>query len=147
MPNQRACGASATSERTRPWNCGAYFNMCIYVLYVLMSLVCPIRMPAALRRHQEKHAPGFLVPCVFCRLVLLLAWCAQSACLRRFANLRKNTPLEFWSKYLVYFVDFCHFQLGVPNQRACGASATSETTRPWMFGACFNMFIYFLICL
>ena len=28
-------------------------------------------------------------------------------CLRRFGDLRKNTPLEFWSMYLVHFVDFC----------------------------------------
>ena len=28
------------------------------------------------------------------------------------------------------------FWLGVPNQRACGASPTSEKTRPWNFGPC-----------
>ena len=28
-------------------------------------------------------------------------------CLRRFGDLRKNTPLDFWSMYLVDFVDFC----------------------------------------
>ena len=27
-------------------------------------------------------------------------------CLRRFGDLRKNTPLEFGSMYLVYFIDF-----------------------------------------
>ena len=32
------------------------------------------------------------------------------SCLRRFGDLRKNTPLEFWSMYLVGFVDFCQFQ-------------------------------------
>ena len=31
--------------------------------------------------------------------------------LRRFGDLRKNTPLEFWSMYLVYFIDFCWFLL------------------------------------
>ena len=73
VPNQRACGASATSEKTRPWNFGACFNMFIYVFFVLMSLVCPISMPAALRRPQKKHAPGILeqVPCVFCRFLLI----------------------------------------------------------------------------
>ena len=36
------------------------------------------------------------------------AWCR--CCLRRFGDLRKNTPLDFWSMYPVYFVDVCRFQ-------------------------------------
>ena len=78
---------------------------------VSFSLVCPIRMPAALRRPQQKHTPGILehVSFVFCRFLLLLAWCAQSACLWRFGDLRKNTLLEFWSMYLVCFTFFCCF--------------------------------------
>ena len=66
-------------------------------------------MPAALRRPQKKHAPGFLehVPCVLCRFVLLVS-----------PLLRNNKN-----------------KLGVPNQRACGASPTPEKTRPWIFGA------------
>ena len=64
---------------------------------VTFSLVFPMSMPAALRRPQEKHTPGILehVPYVFCRFVLCLAWCSQSACLRRFGE--KTRPLEFWS--------------------------------------------------
>ena len=37
--------------------------------------------------------------------------CASGGrCLRRFGDLRKNTPLEFWSTYLVYLVVFSWFQ-------------------------------------
>ena len=35
-----------------------------------------------------------------------------------------------------YITPFYVFELGVPNQRACGASPTSEKTRPWNFGPC-----------
>ena len=71
-------------------------------------------LPAALRRPQKKHAPGILehVSCVLCRLLLI-------------------------------FVDFYYFLLvlGSPSPvrlvvAACGASATSEKTRPWIFGTC-----------
>ena len=31
------------------------------------------------------------------------------ACLRRFGDLRKNTPLEFWNMHFVNFVDFVIF--------------------------------------
>ena len=99
-------------------------------------------LPAALRRPQKKQAPGFVehVPCVFWRFWLLLAWCAQSACLRRFGDLRKSTPLEFWSMCLVDFVMFNDFR--APQTlcgcvaAACGASAPSEKTHSWIVGAC-----------
>ena len=73
VPNQRACGASPTSEKTRPWIFGAGI-LCILLIFVTFSLVCPISVPAALRRPQKKHAPGILehVPCVFCRFVLFV---------------------------------------------------------------------------
>ena len=62
--------------------------------------------------------------------------CLCPSCLRRFGDLRKNTPLDFWSMYLVSFVIFCRFQppqaLCVCVRAACGASATSEKTRPWI---------------
>ena len=108
------------------------FDMFICVFAVFMSLVRPISLPAALRRPQKNHAPGFLehVPCVFCRFSLLSAWCAHSACLRRFADLRKTTPLDFWSMYPVYLANFRYFQPGAPTQPACGASPTSEKTPP-----------------
>ena len=78
-------------------------------------------LPAALRRPQKKHAPGFWehVSCVFCRLLLMcmnlpalgspsrVRLCG--GCLRRFGDLRKNTPLEFWSMYLVDLVNFHRF--------------------------------------
>ena len=74
MPNQRVCGASATSAKTRSWTLGACFNMFICAFDVFMSLVCPISVPAALRRPQKKHAPEIWehVPCVFCRFMLFL---------------------------------------------------------------------------
>ena len=80
------------------------FDVFVCVFGAFMSLVCPISMPAALRRPQKKHAPGILehVPCVFCRFVLLV-----STLLRNSKN-----------------------KVGVPNQRACGASATSEKNTP-----------------
>ena len=40
------------------------------------------------------------------------------------------TVLELWRMYLLSFIDLQYFQLGVPNARACGASPTSEKTRP-----------------
>ena len=96
------------------------FDMSICVFDMFMSLVCPISVPAALQRPQKKHAPVILeqVSCVFCRLLSLLAWCVQSACLRRFADLSKNTPLEFWTMCLMYFVIFCVF-LAWCAQSAC----------------------------
>jgi len=61
---------------------------------------------------------------------------------------QKNTPLEFWSMYLVDFVDFCRFRgplaLCVCVAAACGASATSEKTLPWIFGTCIVDFVDFL---
>ena len=62
------------------------------------------------------------------------------SCLRRFGDLRKNTPLEFWSMYLADFVIFNDFR--APQAlcgcvaAACGASAPSKKTRPWIFGVC-----------
>ena len=100
----------ADLRKNTPLEFGSMY-LVYFVDFVTFSLVCPIRVPAALRRPQKKHAPGFLeqVCCVFCWFLSLLAWCAQSACLRRFADLRKNTPPEFWSMYPVCFVDFCLF--------------------------------------
>jgi hypothetical protein len=57
--NTRACGASATSEKRPPWNFGACI-LCILSICVAFSLVCPMRLPAALWRPQKKHALGFL---------------------------------------------------------------------------------------
>ena len=68
-----ACGASATSEKTRPWN----FGVCILRILSFLTISGPPKpfaavsqLPAALRLPQ------------------------------------KNTPLDFWSMYLVDFVIF-----------------------------------------
>ena len=63
----------ADLRKTRPWNFGAC-TFCVLSIFVTFSLVCPISMPAALRRPQKKHAPGILehVPCVFCRFLVFL---------------------------------------------------------------------------
>ena len=108
VPNQRACGASPTSKKTRPWNFGPC-TLCILLFVVAFSLVCPISVPAALRWPQKNTPLGFwtMCPMYFVIFFVFLAWCAQSACLRRFADLRKNTPLEFWTVYPMYFVNFC----------------------------------------
>ena len=81
VPNEHACGASPTSEKTRPWNFGAC-TLCVLPNFVVFSLVCPMSMPAALRRPQKKHAPGILehVPCVFCRFLLFLVSGASFGC-------------------------------------------------------------------
>ena len=44
------------------------FDVFVCVFVVFMWLVCPISVPAALRRPQKKHAPGFWeqVSCVIC---------------------------------------------------------------------------------
>ena len=56
------------------------------------------------------------------------AWCR--CCLRRFGDLRKNTPLDFWSMYLMYVVDFVDF--GVPkwyrHRMTPTATAASQQT-------------------
>ena len=68
-------------------------------------------LPPAVRRPQKKYAPGFLehVSCGFSRFLSILGSppsCATGGgCLRRFGDLRKNTPLDFWSMYLVDLVD------------------------------------------
>ena len=51
----------------------------------------------------------------------------------------KNTPLEFWSMYLVDFVDFCRFE--GPSKHPVvyvlpAGAFFSQKTRPWNFGAC-----------
>ena len=65
---------------------------------------------AALRLPQKKHPFGVLeyVSCVFCHFLFFFldSRVRLCGCLRRFADLRKNTPLEFWSMHLVCFVDF-----------------------------------------
>ena len=52
-----------------------------------------------------------MLVCLHALLMCLWAWCAQSACLRRLADLKKNTPMGLWSRYLVYSVNVCCFQL------------------------------------
>jgi hypothetical protein len=79
---------------------------------------------------------GFRVP----------AGCVCGSCLQRFADLRENTPLQFWRMYLLCFLvfqyDFGFFcvlrvaQQGASVAAACRASPTSEKTRPCNFGAC-----------
>ena len=44
--------------------------------------------------------------------------CLCPSCLRRFGDLRKNTPLDCWSMYLVYFVDYCWFFMILPVLRS-----------------------------
>ena len=81
-------------------------------------------LPAALRRPQKKHAPGILehVSCVFCRFLSISAKC-------------------YWLFMICSDLNcFCRFE-GLPAGcvcvvAACGASATSDKTRPWNFGAC-----------
>ena len=49
------------------------------------------------------------------------------------ADLRTNSPLVFWSMYIVHvfvFLDCCYFYLGVPNQHACGEALTLEKHAP-----------------
>ena len=87
-----------------PSESAAPCRICVFGMF--MSLVCPMRVPAVFRGAQKKHAPGNLehVPCVFGRVWLLSAWWAQSACLRRFAELSKNTALDTWSMYLACLI-------------------------------------------
>ena len=110
VPNQRACGASPTSAKTRPWN----FGPCTLCILSFLLLLAWCAQSACLRRFADlkKTRPWDFGPCVLCFLLffyVFLAWCAQSACLRRFADLRKNTTLEFWTMYPMYFVIFCCF--------------------------------------
>ena len=57
-----ACGASAPSEKTRPWS----FGVCILRILSFLTISGPPKpfaavsqLPAALRLPQKKHAPGF----------------------------------------------------------------------------------------
>ena len=71
VPNQHACGASATSEKTDPWNFGA----CIFrvlSIFGTFSLVCPISIPAALRRPQQKTRPWNVGACTLCVLPIFV---------------------------------------------------------------------------
>ena len=73
-------------------------------------------LPAALRRPQKKHAPGILedVSCVFCRCLLMFYdckcfcrfWGLPPGCLRRFGDLRKNTPWISGACILCVFLSF-----------------------------------------
>lgn len=74
---------------------------------------------------------------------------SNGACLRRSVDLRKNTPLGFWSVQLMYLAKLCYFQLGVANARDCGASPTQEKTCPgsWERAPCiFCCFFTLLAC-
>jgi hypothetical protein len=110
VPNARACFTDL--RKARPWHFGSC-TLCILSFFVTFILACSIRVPAVLRRPQKKDPPGILehVSYAFCRFVLLLAWCAQCACLQRFGDLRKNTPLDFWNMWVVYFLEFCYIFL------------------------------------
>ena len=64
-----ACGASATSEKTRPWNFGTCILCFLSIVLIVHDFVgfrvsqpCASVwwLPAALRRPQKKHAPGIL---------------------------------------------------------------------------------------
>jgi hypothetical protein len=71
---------------------------------MFMGWVCPMTLACGDSPSSEKTFPWNLehVCLASQRSSSLLVWCAQCACLQRFAKLRKNTPLEFWSMYLVY---------------------------------------------
>ena len=71
-------------------------------------------LPAALRWPQKKHVPGIWehVSCGFSSIFIDLSLPPPRglcACLRRFGDLRKNTPLEFWSMYLLDLLVFHRF--------------------------------------
>ena len=106
VPNQHACGASPTSEKTRPWIFGACI-LCISSIFVTFSLVCPISVPAALRRPQKKHAPGILehASCVFeCLDAILTLFC------RYFAAI---SPLfcRYLSLFAAIIIQYCYLPL------------------------------------
>ena len=120
-----ACGASATSEKTRPGilehvSCG-----CCRFLSILGSLQAPRGLCACRRRFffLKKHAPGILEHafCGFCRfLTMFVDFCRFQgppsplrlcrSCRRRFFSW-KNTPLDVWSMYFVDVVDFSDFRV------------------------------------
>ena len=125
VPNQRACGASLTSEKTRPWNFGPC-TLCILSFFVAFSLVCPLSVPAALRRPQKKHAPGIWdhVPYVFCHFLCVFSLvCPISvpAALRR--PQKKHDPGIL--DHVPYV--FCHF---VAFSLVCPISVPAALRRP-----------------
>ena len=111
----------ADLRKTRPWNFGActscVLSFCVVFLSILNIFLPVLGSPSRVR---------------------------LCGCLRRFADLRKNTPLEFRGMYLVCFVDSCCFsfdfeyffagsrvsQQGACVWLACGASPTSEKDAP-----------------
>ena len=87
---------------------------------------------------------------ILCLLWGLPAGCVCDALPAALQNPQKKHALDFWSMYLMGFIDCCWFLndvdifllvLGSPSRvrvccAACGASEPSEKTRPWNFGAC-----------
>ena len=109
-------------------------------------------MPAALRRPQKKHVLDvqsmsrsenitfFTLSDVFTRFYSFVLGDSVPAALRR---PQKKHVLDFQSmsqsqnitnKHVFSFLD--DFQACGPEQRACGASQTSDKNRSWIFRAC-----------
>ena len=65
-PMALACGALQNAEKTGPWSSGARTSR-ILTIFTSFTLMCPMRLPAAIRQAQKKHAPGVLdhVPLAF----------------------------------------------------------------------------------
>ena len=95
FPVQYACGASQTSKVADP-------GLCEHVISEKAPISLSFRlfpfcsMPAALRRRQNKHVPRILKHVISEKSLVsvVLAWFPCSACLRRFANFRKNKSCD-----------------------------------------------------
>ena len=131
MPNEHACGASPTSEKHAPGileHVPCVFCRFLLFLFNFRYLFAGFRvsqqgasvwLPAALRRPQKKHAPGFLehVSCMFCWLFNIL---------NVFAGLRvsQQGASVWWLPAALFFL---------------------KKTRPWIFWACILLILW--ICL
>ena len=77
----------------------------------------------------EKKGQPWRGACLLWILWIVVGFMVSQPCasvsqrLRRFGDLRKNTPLEFWSMHLVDFVIFNDFR--APPQALCGCVAAA----------------------
>ena len=116
-----------------------------------LSLECPISVPAALRRPQEKHDPGFLdhVPYGFCHFLCVFSLVCPISVPAALRRPQKNTPLGFWTMYPMCFVIFCVFLAWCAQSACLRRFADLRKNTPlefWtMYPMCFVIFCVFFL--
>ncbi len=141
MSNACTCGASLTSANMCPCHFGAY-TLCMRLIFLTFSLVCPVSVPAARRRPQEKQVPGILehASCASCLFVVFFPICVEAGMLNTSTTpcygvvhvggfVERTTPQRVYHSTLLACMQYCCvcvFFSGHNCKKTC-----AESTQVW----------------